>query len=177
MNTDRLDLYAENHHNEELKEMPESKNLVIRFELELSDGTFKLMTPQITQQTKRKMISKNDKSPDMLDEIGNEHVLVRGNVPQLLEYQKDKILMVVGHTLQLYESWQWVKTIKLDIQDNFFTMIRKASIRPYGYMSLLPGFGDIPLVLISGSKGLIVVSPDLDYSEPLILINSSTAFG
>ena len=92
-------MYAEDHHNEELKEMPESKNLVIRFELELSDGTFKLKTPQITQITKRKMISKNDKSPDVLDEIGNEHVLVRGNVPQLLEYQKDKILLVVGQTL------------------------------------------------------------------------------
>ena len=92
--------------------------------------------------------------------------------------------MVVGQTLQLYESWQCKKIINMKVdpqdnffKDNFFTMIRKGSVRPYGYMGLLPDSGESPLILISGSKGLIVVSPDLDYHEPLIIINTSTAFG
>ena len=70
-----------------------------------------------------------------------------------------------------------MKTIEMNLQDNFFTMVRKGSVRPYGYMGLLPKFGEIPLVLVSGSKGLIVVSPDLGYHEPLILINTPSSFG
>ena len=31
--------------------------------------------------------------------------------------------------------------------------------------------------MVSGSKGLILVSPDLGYQEPLILLETSTAFG
>ena len=31
--------------------------------------------------------------------------------------------------------------------------------------------------MVSGSKGLILVSPDLEYQEPLILVETSTAFG
>ena len=70
-----------------------------------------------------------------------------------------------------------MKTIEMNLEDNFFTMVRKGSVRPYGYMGLLPKFGEIPLILVSGSKGLIVVSPDLEYHEPLILVKTSTAFG
>ena len=65
----------------------------------------------------------------------------------------------------------------MNLEDNFFTMVRKGSVRPYGYMGLLPKFGEIPLILVPGSKGLIVVSPDLEYHEPLILVKTSTAFG
>ena len=71
-----------------------------------------------------------------------------------------------------------IKIIEINLPDNFFTMVRKGSVRPYGYMGLLPKFSKkIPLILVSGSKGLIVVSPDLGYQEPLILLKTSTAFG
>ena len=65
----------------------------------------------------------------------------------------------------------------MDLPGNFFTMVRKGSVRPYGFMGLLPKFGEIPLILVSGPKGLIVVSPDLEYQEPLILLNTSATFG
>ena len=65
----------------------------------------------------------------------------------------------------------------MDLPGNFFTMVRKGSVRPYGFMGLLPKFGEIPLILVSGPKGLIVVSPDLGYHEPLILVNTPSSFG
>ena len=65
----------------------------------------------------------------------------------------------------------------MNLENNFFTMVREGSVRPYGYMGLLPKFGEIPLILVSGSKGLIIISPELEYHEPLILLNTSTAFG
>ena len=52
------------------------------------------MTKQMTKQTtiKDTLIF----SLEMNDEMGNQFACVSGNVPHLLEYQKDKILMVVG---------------------------------------------------------------------------------
>ena len=97
------------------------------------------------------MTIKGDSFLDMNDEMEDQFVLVEGNVPQLLEYQQDKILLVVGQALKLYEKWQHIKTIEINLPDNFFTMVRKGSVRPYGYMGLLPKFGEIPLILVSGS--------------------------
>ena len=51
-----------------------------------------------TPQWKKNMTMKGDYSPDMQDEMEDHHVWVEENVPQLLEYQKDKIFMVVGQT-------------------------------------------------------------------------------
>ena len=85
--------------------------------------------------------------------------------------------MVVGNTIQIYESWRMIKKVEISLKDNLFTMVRTGSIRPYGYMGLLPGFEKNQLILVSGSKGLIPVSPELDYHDPLILINTPTAFG
>ena len=45
------------------------------------------------------MTPKSDSTSKIHDLMDNQHVLVEGNVPQLLEYQKDKILLVVGQTL------------------------------------------------------------------------------
>ena len=88
------------------------------------------MTKQMTKQTtiKDTLIF----SLEMNDEMGNQFACVSGNVPHLLEYQKDKILMVVGKALMLYDSWDCIREIKIDLQDNFFTMVRKGSVRPYG---------------------------------------------
>ena len=85
-------MYKANHHQEKFYPLPDSQNLVIRFELKRSnEGSFNLTTPKMTIQ--------GDDAPDVLDEKDNQHVLVNGNVPQILEYQKDKILLVVGQTL------------------------------------------------------------------------------
>ena len=46
-----------------------------------------------------------------------------------------------------------------------------------GEIGLVPGFEDKPLIIIGGQKAMIFVNPQQDYVEPLILADSTGAFG
>ena len=46
-----------------------------------------------------------------------------------------------------------------------------------GYIELIPGFEDVPLAVVSGSKCITLVNLRTKHSEPLIIINSTTAYG
>ena len=117
-------------------------------------------------------------------------VIGKGNVPQIHEYAEEKIILVASQTMMLYEgnsSNNWECTRELDMEgaehnkdimgSNYFTMASRASIRPMGYLQLIPGFEHIPLVVVSGVKSLVIVNMRDSYSEPLIVINSTSAFG
>ena len=48
---------------------------------------------------------------------------------------------------------------------------------PIGEIGLLPGFEDKPLIIVGGTMGICLVNPQLDYQEPLMLLENSAAFG
>ena len=48
---------------------------------------------------------------------------------------------------------------------------------PMGYIELLPGFEHVPIVVIAGSDTINIVNLSDDHMEPLILAESTVAFG
>ena len=59
---------------------------------------------------------------DDYEEDNDKHfIIVDKNVPEFLEYEQDKILMIVGRSIQLYEQWKHIKTIEIELKDNVFT--------------------------------------------------------
>ena len=106
-------------------------------------------------------------------------IIDAGNVPQIHEYAEGKIILVTAKSMRLYENWKMTKVIKQidQVNDNYFTMISRASLRPMGFFCLIPGFEDVPLVVVSGNKGITIVNLRDEYSEPLILVNSTASFG
>ena len=53
----------------------------------------------------------------------------------------------------------------------------KDTVVPMGYLQLLPGFDNIPLIVIAGSDSINLLNLNDAHMEPLIIAESASAFG
>ena len=60
----------------------------------------------------------------------------------------------------MYEDWIRTKKVDPIDENNFYTMASRASLRPMGYLELIPQFEEVPLVAVSGYYGIALVNLD-----------------
>ena len=86
---------------------------MIRLKLKERETDFELVRP------KKKKVDLLNADYEEAPEIHS--IIVEKNVPEFLEYEKDKILMIVGRSVQIAEQWEIIKTIDIELKDNVFT--------------------------------------------------------
>lgn len=69
------------------------------------------------------------------DDMNQESVLVMlGNVPQITEYEKDRLILVSSQSLLLFENWHCLREYKDNDPTNYYTVSlnRGLSVVPLG---------------------------------------------
>ena len=113
------------------------------------------------------------------DEPDAHSILINGNVPCLLEYEKDKIVLVGDSTVWIVESWETTKSVEISLSgndENYFTMANKNNTLPMGFIRLVPGYEEMPLIVVGGSEAIFFVNPNLGYFETFILAKNTSCF-
>ena len=71
------------------------------------------------------------------------------------------------------------KSVDVSLSGNdecYFTMANKNTTLPMGFIRLVPGYEDMPLIVVGGSEAIFFVNPNLEYFETLILAKNTTCY-
>ena len=89
----------------------------------------------------------------------DESILVMlGNVPNIEEFQKEKIIIVSSQSVLLFHNWQCLREYKDEDSTNYYTISFGNSVVPLGHLGIIPGFEHIPLLLLAGAKTISIIN-------------------
>ena len=110
---------------------------------------------------------------DMKDE---SILIMLGNVPNIEEYDKGKIIIVSSQSILLFEDWTCLKEYRDEDPTNYYTISFGTSVVPLGYLEIIPGFKDIPILLLAGASTISIINLNDQYHEPFIIAENTSAF-
>ena len=71
------------------------------------------------------------------------------------------------------------KSVDVSLSGNeecYFTMANKNTTLPMGFIRLVPGYEDMPLIVVGGSEAIFFVNPNLEYFETFILAKNTSCY-